>query len=400
MREFMKKRAKELGLHDIRVNSAGCLERCELGPTMVIYPEGIWYHYESVEDVEEILQSHVLEDKPVSRLLLTDGQLFPKTIEFLRLRLKVTAIDSATADTLRIEFRNAEGAELPPFTAGAHIDLVIGDGDMRRSYSLINNPSERRQYVIGVLKDRQSRGGSDWVHDQLRPDDVIQSGYPKNNFQLVEAATSHLLIAGGIGIAPILAMCYRLRTLGANFFVHYCAESEEQAAFVEELHDICKHRIEVHYDGGNPEFGINLDKVLASYSEGAQLYVCGPTGLMDDVKLKASHWPTESIHSELFRRKLPTVWKNSEFDVVLARHKKTIHVRADQSILEALKSAEVTTDFSCTEGLCGACRTKVLHGKVEHRDTILSDQEKSDNDLMMVCISRAAAGERQLILDI
>ena len=167
LRDYMKKRGKELGLDDIRVNNAGCLERCELGPTMVIYPEGIWYHYDNEADIEEILEQHVIGGKPVERLMLRDGQKFPDSVGFMRLKLKVSSVESITEDTLKIELVDSRGRDLPEFTAGAHIDLILGTGEERRSYSLVNNPEERHRYVIGVLKDSNSRGGSEWIHRKL-----------------------------------------------------------------------------------------------------------------------------------------------------------------------------------------------------------------------------------------
>lgn len=400
LRAYMKQRAKELGLNDVRVNNAGCLERCELGPAMVIYPDGIWYHYESESDVDEILEKHIIRGQPVERLMLRDGQKFPDSVGFVRLSLSVTGIEWTTDDTLKIELRDEQGRDLPEFTAGAHIDLIIGSGDERRSYSLVNDPSERHRYVIGVLKDSNSRGGSEWIHDNLGPGDLIESGYPKNNFKLVETASFHLLIAGGIGIAPIVSMCHRLNAIDADYEVHYCERNERDAAFIEEVRAVCRNRVRLHLDEGQPERGIRLNSVLANYTEGAHLYICGPNGLMDDARKEAEDWPADSIHTEKFRQIPSDNWIDSKFEVVLARHQTTITVDAGQSILEALRAHNITTDFSCTEGLCGTCRTRVLHGNVEHRDSVLTETEKTEQNLMMVCISRAAVGEERLILDL
>ncbi len=399
LRAYMKSRAKQLGLNDVRINNAGCLERCEFGPTMVIYPQGTWYHYESVEDIDEILQSDVIEGQKVDRLRLKDGQKYPHASAFLRLKLKVAAVDSVAHDKLRIEFVNCVAGNLPAFTAGSHIDLLIGERGIRRSYSLINNPQETDRYVVAVLKEKDSRGGSKWIHDEMRVGDVVEASYPQNNFQLDESAQSSLLIAGGIGIAPILSMCYRLKTINAEFSVHYCARSEQEAGFVEELKSVCEGRLTMHFDDGNPKNGIDLDAVLAQYRPDNHLYVCGPASLMAAAFDKASHWPKDALHKELFHRVIPAKWDNHEFDVVLARRQITVRVASDKSILETLQDQNITSDFSCTEGLCGACRTRVLHGNVEHRDLVLDEREKTQGT-MMVCVSRAAAGESQLILDI
>ncbi|MDE0309500.1 MAG: 2Fe-2S iron-sulfur cluster-binding protein [Acidiferrobacterales bacterium] len=396
----MKRRAKQLGIDDVRVNNSGCLERCELGPTMVIYPDGVWYHYESESDIDEILDSHIVHGQPVSRLMLRDGQKFPDSVGFQRLKLKVSSIEPTTEDTLRIELQGEQGRELPEFIAGSHIDLIVGAGDERRSYSMINDPSERHRYVIGVLRDSNSRGGSEWIHETVRPGASIESGYPKNNFSLNESAPYHLLIAGGIGVAPILSMCHRLNSIGAAYEVHYCERNRLEAAFIDEIQNVARDCLTVHYDDGDPQQGIPLEDVLSKRPEGAHLYICGPSQLMADARSAAKTWPDDSVHTEKFRQAPSDDWVNSEFEVVLARRQTTIRVMQDQSILDALRAQDITTDFSCTEGLCGTCRTKVLFGNVEHRDSVLTETEKSHDSLMMVCISRAAAGEDRLILDI
>ena len=400
LRAYMKKRAKELGLNDIRVNNAGCLERCELGPTMVIYPQGNWYHYNSTEDIEEILQCDVIDGNPVERLLLKDGQKYPSSAGFLRLNLKVSAIEYSTSDALKIELVNTENNLLPKFTAGSHIDLLVGENEMRRSYSLANDSSETGRYVIGVLNEKDGRGGSQWIHGQLQVGDVVHAGCPSNNFQLDESATSHVLIAGGIGVVPILSMCYRLRSIGAEFTVHYCAKSQADAPFLEEIKSVCGNRLNLYFDGGDPRRGINLPQVLKDYDEGSHLYVCGPTGLMDSVFDCSANWPDDSKHREAFHSELDKTWESHEFDVVLSRRQTKVTVNAEQTILEALCEAQVIPDYSCTEGLCGACRTGVLFGEVEHRDAVLSESEKLKHNQMMICVSRAAKGETQLILDI
>ena len=400
LRDYMKQRAKELGISGIRVNNAGCLERCELGPAMVIYPEGVWYHYQTREDIEEILQTHVIEDARVARLLLADGQKFPNPINFSRIELEATAIETLTEDTIQIEFRSPDCRDLPPFTAGAHLDLFVGEEQLRRSYSLVNNPSERHRYVVGVLYEPDSRGGSNWLHTQLKVGDTVLAAYPLNNFGLNEEAPEHLLIAGGIGVAPIVSMCYRLCEISAKFTVHYCAKSASEAAFLDTLRKLCGDQLVTHFDGGDPAKGIDLKSVLVDYYEGKQLYLCGPGGLMEDARTFASDWVPESVHSEGFSRVLPANWKNHSFEVVLARRQATLPIAENQTILDALQAEGVKTDYSCEEGLCGACRTTVLHGKVEHRDVVMSENEKNESKSMMICISRAAAGESRLVLDI
>ena len=234
LRDYMKSRAKELGLEKTRINMAGCLERCELGPTMVIYPEGIWYTYDSREDVDEILERHLLGGKRVERLLLEPGQIFPKPKVRQQLKLAVSGIERLTLEIRRFELVSAEGGGLPPFEAGAHIDVFTGNG-LRRSYSLANDPEERHRYVIGVLREENGSGGSCWMHDKLAVGDVVSAMPPLNNFALVEDARRHVLIAGGIGITPILAMGYRLSRIAADVTLHYCTKSREETAFLDEV---------------------------------------------------------------------------------------------------------------------------------------------------------------------
>ncbi len=400
LRTYMKKRARELGLHDIRVNNAGCLERCELGPTMVIYPQGHWYHYASASDIDEILQRDIIEDQHVERLLLKDGQKYPSAAGFLRLQLKVAAIARMTAATLRIEFVDAKGGSLPEFTAGSHVDLQIGEPLVRRSYSLANSSQETHRYVIGVLHEQDGRGGSQWLHETLRVGDVVQASYPSNNFELNESAASYLLIAGGIGVAPILSMCYRLRQINAEFSVHYCARSKQSAPFLEPLQAVCGDRLRLHFDDGEPDRWLDFTPVVRDCRDGTHLYVCGPSGLMDAALAQCSHWPDAAKHCEVFHGAAQQNLENNEFRVLLARRQQTIQVSANQSILDALRASDVVPDFACAEGLCGACRTAVLHGQVDHRDAVLSEPEKRRQNQMMICVSRAAKGETQLILDL
>ena len=273
LRDYMKTRAKELGIDNIRVNSSGCMERCELGPTLVIYPEGVWYHYETKEDVDEILDRHIINSERVERLLLKPGQKFPEPRAEETLTLNVANIRQDTPDITVMDLVAAAG-ELPVFTAGAHID-VFANGDRRRSYSIASDPKERSHYTIGILREAERRGGSVWLHEKVKEGDMLKITPPLNNFPLQEDAAQHILIAGGIGITPILAMGYRLVDLGAKFTLHYCTRSSEQTAFMEEVTRVFGDNVVFHHDGGDPAKGIDLDQVLSRRPDGAQLYLCG-----------------------------------------------------------------------------------------------------------------------------
>ena len=398
LRNYMKARAKELGIEGIRVNNAGCLERCELGPNLVIYPEGVWYHYETKQDIDEILERHIINGERVERLYLEPGQKFPAPKVKETLTLEVASIWQETPDIKIMELVSSNGGDLPAITAGAHIDIFT-DVEKRRSYSIASDPSDRRRYVIGVLREAEGRGGSVWMHEEVKEGDIFKVTPPINNFSLQEDAAEHILIAGGIGITPVLAMGYRLREIGAKFTLHYCTRSPELTAFRREVDKVFGKNAVYHHDGGDISNGIDLDKVLSGRPEGAHLYLCGPAGLMDAAVGAAAQWPTDTVHREYFSAvKAEKKWKNEAFEISLARHKKILTVPADKTILEVVREAGISIDSSCEDGLCGTCRTTLLNGNPEHRDAVLSEKEKNENRTIMICISRAKGGER-LVLD-
>ena len=210
LQAYMKAQGKALGLGSrVRINKSGCLERCELGPTLVIYPEGVWYTYNSEADIDEILARHVLGGERVDRLLLEPGQTRPRRTDPPRLTLKVADVSLTAPAVKRFVLRSADGSDLPAYPAGAHIDLFTEPG-LRRSYSLVGDPADRGQYVLGVRREQDSRGGSSWVFDQLASNSEVTASVPRNSFALAADATMHTLIAGGIGITPILAMGHEL----------------------------------------------------------------------------------------------------------------------------------------------------------------------------------------------
>src|SRR5215475_10787710 len=173
------------------------------------------------------------------------------------LNLLVASVAAVTPAIRQVELTNVEGGALPAFTAGAHIDLALGNG-LERSFSLLNDPIETHRYVIAVLREADSRGGSVWVHDHLRQGERLTSSEPINNFPLNEAGEAHILIAGGIGITPLKAMAHRLIAQGANFTLHYCARDEERAAYLSELRALLGDRVHVHLDGGDIARGLDV----------------------------------------------------------------------------------------------------------------------------------------------
>jgi vanillate O-demethylase ferredoxin subunit len=315
------------------------------------------------------------------------------------LNLAVASVAAITPSIRQVELANAEGGALPAFAAGAHIDLALGNG-LERSYSLLNDPVETHRYLIAVLRETDSRGGSVFVHDQLRQGDRLTSSEPINNFPINEAGEAHILIAGGIGITPLKAMAHRLLACGANFTLHYCARDEERAAYLTELRALIGGRLHVHLDGGDITRGLDVAKLLASRPPAAHVYVCGPAGLIRAVREAARDWPRGSVHYELFRGSEADIAPRSTdqpFEIRLARAGKTLTVPADRTILEVLKENGIKIKTLCTEGVCGTCRVGLLGGKADHRDEVLTDAQRERH--IQVCVSRALPGET-LILDL
>lgn len=402
LQEYMKQKVKSLGLGSVRTNKSGCLDRCELGPVMVIYPQGAWYTYATEQDIDEIIDKHILGGERVERLALAVDQKPAKERSDDEFLLKVVNVEDLTTGIKKFELTSPDGIELPAFTAGSHIDVEAGDGEWR-SYSLANSPAETGRYVIAVLNEPDGTGGSTWMHENVYAGGTVHVKNPLNNFPLSEEATEHLFIAGGIGITPILSMGHRLKEIGAKAHLHYCSKSKIDMAFREDVKDIFSDNVSFHHDGGNPAKGINLSEVLATPAAGCHVYVCGPLGLMGAVQEATRDWPEGSVHFEYFKSPDDDTadGKNTDvaFDIFLSRQGEAFHVPADKTILEVLRAANLSHPSSCEEGLCGTCSTRLVSGKADHRDNVLSDAQKAANKTIMVCKSRAMPGET-LILDL
>ena len=315
------------------------------------------------------------------------------------LELIARRIASVTPRIKTVELVAADGAALPAFTAGAHIDIALGNGE-ERSYSLLNDCTEQHRYVIAVLRETESRGGSVWVHDSLRECDRLTSSSPTNNFPINEAGERHILIAGGVGITPILSMARRLKALGAAFTLHYCARSRVDAAFIDEIETEFGDRLTAHLDGGDLARGLDVAALLKERPAAGHVYVCGPAGLIRAVRESTKHWPKGSVHYELFRGSEADIAPRSTdqaFEVVLKKAGKTLTVPADKSILDTLAGAGIKIKTLCKEGVCGTCRVGLLGGRADHRDEVLTNAEHAK--YIQVCISRAMPGET-LILDL
>ncbi|MDB5900238.1 MAG: ferredoxin [Ramlibacter sp.] len=303
-------------------------------------------------------------------------------------------------DIISVDLRPLNGGEFPPFAAGSHIDLHLPNG-MERSYSLCNSSDERDRYVVAVLKDRASRGGSRAVHEQLRIGMPLAISEPRNNFPLQETADHTVLIAGGIGITPLLCMARRLRDLGRSHELLYFARSRRSAAFLSELEQLAVP-LTTHFDdeqGGPPDLRSMLAQRPASPR--LHLYACGPTAMLDAFeKFSAELGHGDNAHVERFAavEHQPAADARKSFTVELVRSKKSFTVEPGKSILDTLIDGGVHVDHSCCEGVCGSCETRVISGEPDHRDSILSAKERATNKVMMLCVSGCKSAT--LVLDL
>ena len=315
------------------------------------------------------------------------------------IELRVAKVEQITPRIRMFELVSLDGAPLPGFTAGSHIDVELGNGE-ERSYSLLNDQGETGRYVIAVLREADGRGGSAWMHDALREGDGIRAAPPENDFRLSEAGDHHILIAGGIGVTPILPMAARLREIGRDYAIHYCARSEEEAAFAREVASRHGERARFHYDGGVAGCGLDVARLLANRPSAAHAYVCGPAGLIKAVREAGRDWPSGTIHFELFKGSnadLGLDALNEPFDVVCKRAGKRFTIPADRSILDVLKDEGFRIRSLCRDGVCGTCRVDLISGEVDHRDECLDEDEQGE--ALQVCVSRARPGQT-LILDL
>ena len=319
------------------------------------------------------------------------------------LELKVTLVKDLTSNIKMFEFVAIDGGDLPPFAAGAHLDIKTNSGI--RSYSLANNPKERHRYVTAVLRDNAGKGGSRWMHEAIKPGITVKSSEPIQNFPLIASADKSLLLGGGIGITPLIAMSYHLLDIGADFHLYYCTRSAEDTAFYHEIKALLGDRVTFYHDGGDVSKGINLKQVFGNRPHNAHLYVCGPAGLLNATKGATSHWPENTVHFELFssartdeQRATLAARTTEAFEVELAQSGVTFTIPADRSILDVLLDNGYGVPYACEDGWCGACTIPLISGKADHRDEFLSDADKAANEKIQVCISRAMPGEK-LVLD-
>jgi len=322
------------------------------------------------------------------------------------LRTVVRRKYSVAEDVVALELVAEDGKPLPPFDAGAHIDLHLpvhgGGKPIVRQYSLCNRPDEAAYYLLGVKREPLSRGGSLAVHDDLREGDVLTIAGPRNHFPLVDRGPS-LLFGAGIGITPLLAMAQQLETAQRPFTLHYFARSPEHVAFRERLaHMAAAGRVAYHFGLGPDETLAVLRTALADPAADVHVYSCGPSAFMDGVRqLARLVLPDDQIHHEYFQAAAGAQGgsrPDEPFEVVAARSGVQCVVPPGTSIVQALNAQGIEVEVSCEQGVCGTCLTRVLEGDPDHRDVYLSDAEKAAGDVIMPCCSRARS--TRIVLDL
>lgn len=303
-------------------------------------------------------------------------------------------------DICSFELVSVDHSTLPAFSAGSHIDVYLPNG-ITRQYSLCNDSSESHRYLIGVLKDPASRGGSKAMHELVNEGDTLRISAPKNHFALAHEARHSLLLAGGIGITPILCMAERLAIAGEDFELHYSTRSRDRMAFHDRIRrSAFSPKASFHFDDGDAAQRLQLDAVLAAPQADAHLYVCGPKGFMDAVlsKARAAGWPQAQLHYEFFAAELVKSESDDSFEVKIASSGRLVRVGKDVTVTQALASAGIEVPTSCEQGVCGTCLTRVLEGQPDHRDMYLSPEEQEANDQFLPCCSRSKSV--RLVLDL
>ena len=304
-----------------------------------------------------------------------------------RLIMKLTVAEAVatTPEVVRLTFVHPQRPELPAWEPGAHVDLRLPDGRTRQ-YSLCGDPADRSRYVLAIKREDAGRGGSLWTHANLNVGAVAHVSHPRNNFGLATEARRYVLIGGGIGVTPLAAMARRLAARRADFTLHLCARSAEQAPLLPELRELCGDRLRCWFSADGRRFEPTS---LGTPEDEVHIYACGPQRLTDAVQaaLEGTGWPAEQVHVEHFAPIADENFQPEPFDALIASTGRVLHVPADVSLLDALRQHGFAMPSSCEIGVCGSCECGYRDGMVIHRDVVLSIAKRQNR--MMPCVSRA-----------
>ena len=315
------------------------------------------------------------------------------------MRVRVADIKQIADQVKRFRFERVDGGAMPVFSGGAHVVVAMRDGNVlrRNPYSLMSSPTDTSGYEISVLRVTTSRGGSHFLHDKLKRGDEVTLSQPVNLFPIDQRSSKHLLLAGGIGITPFMAMMDQLQQAGQDFELHYAVRTREHGAYWQQLQArYGEKRVKIYCDA--EQLFIPTEALLANQALGTHLYVCGPAGMIKGVlgQAKTLGWPAQNLHSEEFLAPPP----GKPFQVKLSKSKRTIDVHSHQSILEAIEAAGIDAPYLCRGGACGQCETQVqsCSGSIEHHDHYLEPDEKASGRKIMICVSRIAGSNITLDL--
>ncbi len=335
----------------------------------------------------------------------TEPGLSPSTF-----KVRVQSVVSYGSDIRCYEVTDPEGRDLPEFEPGSHIDVHVPGKTLGvRQYSLCSDPRDRTCYRFAVQREVNGRGASKKIVESLAPGSELTISRPRNNFPLRAAARRHLLLAGGIGITPMISMVLELQRQGSEFTLHYCARSPERTAFLDVLRPLVANgRAEIHWDDGDPSKGLDLHAALEDPQQGTHLYYCGPAGFMSAVAAASAHWPGGSVHREYFTPVVNDPGLSASdcdsaecgfgppFQVKIASTGHVIDVPSDRSVLSVLRDHGFEIEAQCELGVCGTCRTSYLEGEPDHRDFVLETDEQERE--MTLCCSRSKSP--LLVLDL
>ncbi|MCR3718098.1 MULTISPECIES: cytochrome P450/oxidoreductase [Prauserella salsuginis group] len=350
-------------------------------------PEHLWVQWDPAANPERTDPALLHTRHPV--------RIGEPTTRGLSRTLTVERAEPAARDVVEITLAAPAGTPLPSWSPGAHIELQLGD-DVSRQYSLCGDPEDRSRYRIAVLRDPDSRGGSRYVHDELRPGTSVAVRGPRNHFRLDAATRHHVFVAGGIGITPILAMADAVRAAGGSYELHYCGRSADTMALLDRVRRDHGPRLHEHVSDAGTR--LDVTTLLAEPADGTRIYACGPQRLLSALDAASAHWPEDALSVEHFTtagRELDPAVEHA-FDVSLADSGLTVRVAPDQTVLAALRAANIDVPSDCEEGLCGTCEAPVLDGEVDHRDVVLTRAERSAGTRMMTCCSRACGASLTL----
>ena len=353
-------------------------------------PEHLWVEWDPKLNPERA-QPGILTQNAAVRIGEPSRHAISRTVV-------VDEVRQVATDILHLRLKSPDGNAMPRWTPGSHIDLECGTPDLSRQYSLCGDPADSSVLEIAVLKDPDSRGGSRWLHENLQRGDRLKIRGPRNHFRFDESTKKAIFIAGGIGITPVATMARRARELGIDYELHYSGRSRDTMAFLDELDQLHGARLHVYAkdEGQRNDFG----QLLGQPQDGTQIYACGPVRMLEALEACCERWPEDALRVEHFQSTRGSLDPEKEhaFEVELKDSGLVVKVPADQTLLTALRSANIDIQSDCGEGLCGSCEVKVLSGKVDHRDVVLTRSEREANNKMMACCSRAAG--MKLILEL